>query len=483
MRALVELRLPNGRQTGIMALAALVSVIAGLSCFVYDSPFSPLVVVGVVAAPAVGLTWMRTPVWALYAALSVTLLPSGVIPAHIHSILNRSFTVVALGVLALDMIVRRRRLTWSSAMWFMSGFLAWSMLTLLWAPDSSAGQDTLGKYMLRFVLYLFLVTNEVNTWRTMRGLMYTLAFIGWAFVVVGIGTVLFEGYVPGTRLEVFGGNENTFGDLGPAGMIGALWLASESPNRGKVFLGLLYLFLSFILVALGGSRGSAITWATIMVAFLFWRRTRWWGVAGLLILALAALGGSAALTTTINRFTSRAGTTLLGGREALWQSAWLLIRDHPWGGVGIGNASRAVVPYARMFRSLGGLESASLHNPVLTIWAETGIPGVMLYLGVLVSSVLSFILQYLHAKKLGMGQLLPYFALVGSAFLGYMASWIKGGGAEVSYSYFLMLGLLLIPSHLEDIEGLEGSTEIEAQDAGRGIPRVEALSPRPRLPR
>jgi hypothetical protein len=43
---------------------------------------------------------------------------------------------------------------------------------------------------------------------------------------------------------------------------------------------------------------------------------------------------------------------------------------------------------------------------------------------------------------------MPYFALATSAFLGYFASWIKGGGMELSHSYFLMLAIFLIPSCL-----------------------------------
>ena len=426
MRALVELQLPNRRQTGVMVLAALLSVILGLSILVYDSPLAPLIVLGVVVAATFGLASLRTPILVLYAVLVVNLLPNGLIPASINSILNRSLALVALGVWALDMTRRRSRFVWPSAIWLMLGFLVWSLLTLLWTPNLDIGRDTLVKYVLRLVVFLFLISNEINTWKTLRGLMYTLALMGWIFVVAGIGTVLSEGYVTGTRLQVLGGNENTAGDLFPVGVIGVLWLAIESPNRQKVLLGLVYLFLSFVLVALSGSRGGAITWVTIMVAFLFWRRTRWWGIAGLLILALTALGGTAIFTITIDRFTGKTGETPLGGREALWQGAWLLIRDHTWGGVGIGNASRAVVQYARLFRSMWGIESASLHNPVLTIWAETGIPGVMLYLGVLVSSVLSFTQQYQHARRSGMGRLLPYFALVGSVFLGYMTSWIKG---------------------------------------------------------
>lgn len=431
-----------------MSLAAGAAVISGLSALVYDSSLAPLIVLAAALVTAFGVVSLRVPVLPLYAVLVVTLLPFGLIPASLHSILNRSLTLVALGVWALDMIHRRSRVIWPSTMWPLSGFVVWSLLTLLWAPSFTVGWDTLVKYALRSVLFLFLLTNEISTWKNLRRLMIGLAFLGWVFVVVSVGTVVTEGYVPGTRLQVLGGNENTAGDLLPVGLIGVLWLATERPNSRKVFLGTVYVLLSFVLIALSGSRGGAITWTIIMVSLLFWRRTRRWGIIGLLILALAVFTGSAILIITIDRFTGEAGFSLLGGREALWRGAVLLIRDHPWLGVGIGNASHEVVPYARLFRSLLGLESASLHNPVLVVWAETGIVGLGLYLLVLASSVLSFVQECLKARRLGSEQLSSYFALVGSAFMGHMASWIKGGGAESSYSYFLLLGLLLVPSCL-----------------------------------
>jgi O-antigen ligase len=90
-----------------------------------------------------------------------------------------------------------------------------------------------------------------------------------------------------------------------------------------------------------------------------------------------------------------------------------------------------------------------LHNPVLVIWAETGLPGLVLYLAVLASAVISFLRQYLQSRRIGAQYLIPYYAVVASVFLGYMASWIKGGGLEVDFSYFLMLALLLIPSYMQ----------------------------------
>jgi O-antigen ligase len=133
----------------------------------------------------------------------------------------------------------------------------------------------------------------------------------------------------------------------------------------------------------------------------------------------------------------------------------LIIKDHPLLGIGIGNSRYQVISYFTnlgLYKSLP--ESVSLHNPLLVIWAETGIVGLMLYLGVLASAVLSFIRQYLQSRRIGGQYIMSYYALVASVFLGYMASWIKGGGMESDLSYFLMLALLIVPSNLKEISQL-----------------------------
>ena len=97
-----------------------------------------------------------------------------------------------------------------------------------------------------------------------------------------------------------------------------------------------------------------------------------------------------------------------------------------------------------------------MHNPILTVWSETGIPGIILYLGILVSAIWSFAKQYLRYKKRDAGEkFTPYFSLVASVFLGYMVSWFKGGGMQTHFTYFLLLALLLIPSGM-DIDEILG---------------------------
>ena len=439
-------------QIGLIVAAATISIIAGTVYLVYDSPYSPLLIAGIVLGILFALVWVRMPVWALYTALLIVLLPIGLLPASVQSNLNRVLTVIALVVWGVNVIVRRRRIIWTSAGLYMLGFIIWCLLTLLWAKNLEASKYELGGYALRFVLFLLLFANEINTRGTLDALMKTLAIAGWVFVIAGMGTLLIQGYEVGTRLQILEENENTLGGLTPLVMVGVIWLAVRTPNPRRAlwfFLSLAFVLLSFALIALSGSRGGAISWLITILVLLFWRQTRPWGIIGLLILVAAVIIAPFILSTTIDRFTDTIGDTLLGGREALWRAAWMLIRERPLTGVGVGNAPYAMISYVRLFRSVGESEWASIHNPILTIWVETGLPGLLLYLSVIASSVWSFVRQYISCRKLDGRRLMPYFALVSAGFLGYAASWFKGGGMESSFSFFLILALMLIPSHIE----------------------------------
>ena len=458
-------------RVGLVVVAMVASLAAGTTGLVVSSPFAPLLVGGAVAATAIGMAWLRKPVWALYAAIFVALLPEGLIPVHINDVLNRSTLLIALGVWLFDAMARRRQIVWTSTALLMLGFLIWGAVTLAWAPNLDLGIESVVQYAVRMVLFLLLVVNEINTKETLDGLMRTLALIGWLWVLAGAGTVLFQGYEPETRLLILGANVHDLGILTMAAVPGVLWQVMQASERQKALrmsLSVVFILLALTLVALSGSRGGALSWLVILLAFWFWKPTRPWGKLGLLILAVAAVSAPFIFTITLDRFGPDLlgeADGVLGGRLPIWQAAWQLILDHPWDGVGIGNASYEVMPYYRMLTSWGR-ERRAIHNPVLAIWAETGIPGLLLYLGVLGSAVWSFVRHYLHVRETRARSIVPYFALISSVFAGFMLSWIKGGGIESSRTFFLLLALLLIPSRL-NLDGVDGNTESNVQGAER----------------
>ena len=427
-----------------------VSVVAA-SGLGYRSPFAPLLVGAAFAAVALAVIWVREPLWALYAALFVVMLPGGLLPATIQSNLNRGLTVIAFSVWLVSVLARRRPIAWTITASFMCGFVVWGVVTLLWADNLSAGFNSIQVYTLRLVLYLVLVANLIQSEESLDGLMKTLAISGWVLILVGLGTLVLAGYTSGSRFRILEMNENETGVLALVTLPGVLWLAIRSSGRQKaikMLLSFVFVVVALALVALSGSRGSAITFLITLSAFWIWRSTRPWAILGLVLLAVAVVSLPAMFVTLSARFRVEAGDTVLGGREAIWQAALQLIREHLWGGVGIGGAERAVMPYVRVLRSVTDYESVSLHNPVLAIWAGTGLPGILLYLGALGSAVWLFGSRYFRCRREGVNPLNPYFALIFAVFLGYMASWIKGGGMESDFSYFLLLALLVIPSRL-----------------------------------
>ena len=152
-----------------------------------------------------------------------------------------------------------------------------------------------------------------------------------------------------------------------------------------------------------------------------------------------------------------------------------LILDHPWLGVGVNNAPRAMVRYAGAARGIGQYPIMPVHNPVLTIWAETGMIGILLYLGVLASALLAFVRSWLRDRRAPDHWLIPYYALIAAVTLGYLASWVKGGGIESDRTYFLVLALLVLPSQLTDRRRKEVDSEPAATRgtfavAGGGTP-------------
>jgi len=306
-------------------------------------------------------------------------------------------------------------------------------------------------YIVGFAL-LFLVANNIHSIQALNKLMTTMALNGWLIMVAGTGTILIKGFTPGTRLKMLDMNENEVGILALITMIGVLWQVLQPISRHiriKKLLTLIFLLMTIVLVAASGSRGSATSLFVTLLAFCFWKPTRKWGLFGLMDLSLGLIFVPFLFTTTLERFAIMTGDTMLGGREVLWQATWNMILDQPWLGVGIGNARHELVSYVMPLIGVRAGISVATHNPILQVWAETGLPGILLYLGILGSAVWLFERQHYYYRKLRMQVMFPYLALVSSTFLGYMASWFKGGGMEASFPYFLTISLLLIPACLD----------------------------------
>jgi putative inorganic carbon (HCO3(-)) transporter len=136
-------------------------------------------------------------------------------------------------------------------------------------------------------------------------------------------------------------------------------------------------------ITLGGlaatlTRGAWVGFASGVLAFVpAVRKGRWLLVGGLLLLALAALAGPAALS---RRFASIADPNdpTVREREFMWQSALAMWKEHPWLGRGPGAVRREYSRYALP----GAIKKRTghVHNTPLQILVERGVIGLAAWL-------------------------------------------------------------------------------------------------------
>jgi O-antigen ligase len=455
-------------QKKLAILVGVIATLAAASALVYPSNYAPVIVLGAVLGLIVVIAWMIKPVLALYAALFVVLLPTGVMPALTQSTINRSMTVVAFAMWLLGgLLIRRQKIYWNGAAFVILAFIAWSFITMYWAPIEKEARDYMQVYTLRFILFLFMIPNQVRTKKDLDGLMLTLALNGWALMGFSIYSLIQEGYTPGSRFQILAVNENDAGVLSLVTFLGILWTATQTSRRHKTLkmgVALIFFLMMLALVTASGSRGSFITLILVFVAFWFWKPFRFWTKLGVVLMILALVFTPSIFVTIIERFSGETADSIspLGGREVLWQAAWRMISDHPFRGVGIGNAPFSILPYLDTFHNaVGKTDGVSVHSPIFVIWGETGLPGIILYLGIWVTGLIIFIRQFFRFRAIDPNHpFMPYFALVSSVMLGYMASWFKGGGMEMAFSYFYMIALMVLPAGM-DIETVSAREEPE----------------------
>ncbi len=453
------------QQVAILVLALLLTVGAAASGLLISSSFSPIFV-GLAAAGLLLLgVGLSRPWLVFYVAVLVIFIPDGILPSTIQSYLNRGLTVLVFAVWAFDLFVKRKKLFLPLPSMTMVAFLAWSALSIAWAPSMGDGINIFQRYILRFLLFLFLGVNLIDTRKKLNGLMNTMALIGFLLVIAAFATLAIEGYTPGTRFSIMGMNENSVGIMLLMSLMGVLWWASQ-PTKGnspaKKLIGVAYLLISVGLVAISGSRGSAISMVGTLILLFSWKSTRYWGVVTLLVVLVALAAAPVLFMTTFERFQAAgySGDTTLGGRESLWQTAWLVVKDHPFLGVGLGNGylqmkyyySDSSVQSYLMPIQVWNADSISPHNPVLAIWMDVGAIGLAIYLGIILTAMYVFLKSYWRNRNTSL-QL--YYGFVIAVFIGYFLSWVKGGGMESDHSFFLMIMFLIVPTILEKSEGID----------------------------
>jgi putative inorganic carbon (hco3(-)) transporter len=394
------------RDARVAGLAAWALGCAGLT--VYLAPhghhrlLAAAAVFGVVAAGVGAWIVLRVP-W-LLAVATLACVPAR-FPVHVGStqanLLLPLYGVVAVAALALAWElfgddVRSREL--GPLAWPLALFVGWNGLSLLWSKDVRQGAIELLFFIMPFGLLTVALARLVWSRAWALTLYVQLALMALVFAVIGI--VQYE-----TREIFWNPKVRVDNAYAPSGWFYRVNSVFYDPSIYGRFL-VIAILASVVVVLL--RRGDplwqvaagltiVITWAGLLPSFsqssfvalmvaltvalvVAWRRRSLLLVAVALLALVLAVVASPAVRhkASLSHITS--------GRSTLVSKGVKVAVHHPVVGVGVGGFRRAYADVAH----LKGKEpkAAASHTTPITVAAETGVPGLLLFAWLVVAALL-----------------------------------------------------------------------------------------------
>ncbi len=264
----------------------------------------------------------------------------------------------------------------------LAGFCILSVVSVLYAADSTAGWFAVRKLVL--FLILLLVVNLVATARHLEWLCKVLfleaALAGLVAIVQFViqyrevsalhpGRIYF--YMTLTRIHGFMGHWMNFAGQQMLVFVTLAALLLLSRRRAKLWWAVAAVVAVSLLLSF--TRGVWLG-CFVAVAYLVARsRPRWLWALPVLVL-MAYLASPSMLRKRVNLALHPSADPALSIRLEMWQAGLRMVRKHPWLGVGPNNIEREYVLYLAPGHSPEPGFHSHLHNDYLQIAAERGVP-------------------------------------------------------------------------------------------------------------
>jgi O-antigen ligase len=356
--------------------------------------YAAAAVVGAVGAVAIAELFRR---WRWLVAVSALACAPARIPVHVGStdsnLLVPLYAVIAGAALLLGWELargdRRTRelgpLTWPLAL-----LIGWSGLSLAWSKDLHEGSVTLLFFWLPFGVLALSLSRLAWNRRWLTFLYAQLVLMALTFSVIGVyqyatrdvfwnpKVIVGNAYAPFYRVNSVFYDPSVYGRFLVVAILAALVLALYDRDRraayaagaaiGLIWVGLLFSFSqsSFAALIVGTAVVAAFRWR--------WRAALALGVVSVVIAAVAL--GTPHIRHSLLRESGSGLNKASSGRAKLVTNGIKIALHHPLDGVGVGGFKHA---YAERVH-LKGREpkKAASHNTVVTVAAETGLPGLVL---------------------------------------------------------------------------------------------------------
>jgi O-antigen ligase len=310
----------------------------------------------------------------------------------LYVVIAGGVVLLAWDLLAGDETVRElRRVSTPLAL-----FVAWTSISILWTRDVHDGATELLAFYVPFTLLAICIARLPWDELGLRVLFVELLVMGIAFSVVGFyqydtrdifqnpKVITANAYAPFFRVNSVFWDPSIYGRFLVVAMLPSVVLLARNrlprwmPLAAAVALAVMW---AGLLISFSQSSFAALLVVVAGAAFLFWR----WRALVVIVVAAAVLGGIAVAQPKVRKqlqhHTIHGLNEASSGRASLVAVGIRIAEANPARGVGVGGFKRA---YAKRTH-LPGKEpkKAASHNTPVTVAAETGAPGFVLYLWLL----------------------------------------------------------------------------------------------------
>jgi len=361
------------------------------------------------------------------------------------------FTELGIYLALLGLLLRPQEVRFPAPVRWATALVLWGVVTTFTAISPEMAYAALIELLKALVIF-FVVMNALRTPQQLRS--YILLFLV-AFLIYPARGAL-QNYVTGNRYfgrALWNGIYANPNDLAAITLLAlglTLAIATVSTQNPRVrWAAIAFVPVTVVIILLTQSRGTFIGLLAGFGPAILSRVRRRPTLAGpvLIVVVLAAVLVPAAAWHRFQGITKVTSSQTIGEadkygsaaqRLAILENGWHIFMDHPLLGVGIGCYNQANARYAP------GLGRRDAHNTYISLGAEMGIPGLLLWLG-LVGSVLVQVRRRrrsLEADDRTIQILWLERAIVGCLVAAFFASY---AGITI---FYLLLGMLWAASNV-----------------------------------
>jgi O-antigen ligase len=350
------------------------------------------------------------------------------------------------------------------------GLIFFNILSIFRAQDRQLSLFLVVQLVELFLMYFYLA-NHLETSRDyeffMKVLMWgmlaeSLLMIvqmlsGWTFLFAGL-----EATAMGNPRRVGGtlGTPNVAGGILPAYLVITCAMIGAFPKRSDRALAAASLGLGCIALIGTGTRSGWLSFAAALLGFVLISLWRGWMRRGTVVLVVSAVLVIGALfyQPILDRFTADDRGSA-ASRPKMFALAWNVIQANPWLGVGANNyALVAYNYYTPEVGNLGYVIDSSVHNRFLLTWSETGLGGLLCFVGFLIAPL---VLTWRHIRSPDRSRAMIALGL-GCALVSVSIGMLSEPFSLRSSLYFVWMLVALIAS-LRDIRAIQSAPAAAGQ--------------------